>query len=94
MRAREALFAKPESKVEAFLGHLATRANVVAGTQNQAFNALVFLYARVLKRPLERVNAVRSRKTPRIPVVLSQSEVKQILALIEGTGVCGQTTLW
>ena len=44
MRAREALFAKPESKVEAFLGHLATRASVAAGTQNQAFCLfLVFL---------------------------------------------------
>ncbi len=71
MQARKALFVEPERKTEDFLGYLATKANVAAATQNQAFNALVFLYTRVLKRPLENVDAVRSRKTPRIPVVYS-----------------------
>lgn len=48
MQARETLFVEPEKKVEDYLTYLAVQANVAAATQNQAFNALVFLYKRVL----------------------------------------------
>jgi len=37
-----------------------------------AFNALVFLFKQVLKRPLGNVSAARSRKEPRVPVVLAR----------------------
>ena len=51
-----------EPEVEAFLTWLAVERNVAQSTQNQAFNALIFLYRDVLKCPLEgRINAVRSR---------------------------------
>jgi len=59
--------------------------SVAASTQNQAFNALIFLYKRVLLQPLENVSATRSRKEPRIPVVLTREEVKRVLTLLEGT---------
>jgi hypothetical protein len=36
-------------EVEAFLSHLAVEEKVSASTQNQAFNALLFLYREVLK---------------------------------------------
>jgi integron integrase len=85
MRAREALFVEAERKVEDFLSHLAVQGNVAASTQNQAFNALVFLYKQVLERPLGGVQAARSRKEPQIPVVLTREEVKKVLALLEGT---------
>jgi hypothetical protein len=52
MQARETLFVEPEKKVEDCLTYLAVQANVAAATQNQPFNALVFLYKRVLDRPL------------------------------------------
>lgn len=68
-----------------FLTHLAVQANVAASTQNQAFNALIFLYTQVLKQPLEGVDAARTRKEKRIPVVLTREEVKLVLALMEGT---------
>ena len=42
------------AKVEAFLTHLAVERIVASATQNQALNALVFLYGRVLEQPLER----------------------------------------
>lgn len=58
---------------------------MAVSTQNQAFNALVFLFKRVLEQPLENVSAARSRKEQRIPVVLMRDEVKQVLALLEGT---------
>ncbi len=85
IQARETLFVEPEKKIEDYLTYLAVQANVAAATQNQAFNALMFLYKRVLDRPLENVEAARSRKEPRIPEVLTREEVKRVLAFVEGT---------
>jgi hypothetical protein len=45
-----------EAEVAAFLTHLALQADSAASTQNQALNALVFLYRSVLGRPLGDVN--------------------------------------
>jgi integron integrase len=73
-----------KQKVEDFLNYLAIAKNVAASTQNQAFNALVFLYKRVLESPLENVKATRSRKEAPIPVVLTRDEVKQVLSLLDG----------
>lgn len=84
MQNRESLFGEAENKVEKFLTYLATERNVAASTQNQAFNALVFLYKRVLGSPLENVRATRSRKTTRIPVVMTRDEVKQVIQLLDG----------
>ena len=85
MTGRENLFEHSEAKIEAFLSHLATERNVAASTQNQAMNALVFLYKQVLDKPLEkRIDAIRSNKNRRIPVVLSPEEVKKVLARLEG----------
>src|ERR1043165_4099030 len=49
-------------EVEAFLTELAVVRRVSASTQNQALNALVFLYAQVLERDLGRFDAVRARR--------------------------------
>ncbi len=85
MKEKSDLFESSETKIEAFLSHLATERNVAASTQNQAMNALVFLYKQVLNKPLEkRIDAVRSNKSRRIPVVLSPEEVGMILARLEG----------
>ena len=81
---KEALFVEQKQKVENFLNYLALERNVAASTQNQAFNALVFLYKRVLESPLENVKATRSRKEAPIPVVLTRDEVKQVLSLLDG----------
>ncbi len=86
MQDKSELIAEPERKVEMFLSYLAVQRNVSVSTQNQAMNALVFLYKRVLDHPLEKtVDAVRSTKNKKIPVVLTQDEVKKILTLLEGT---------
>ena len=85
MRSREQLLAAGASEVECFLSHLAEDRKVAASTQNQAMNALVFLYKRVLERPLEgRIDAARATKAPRVPVVLTREEVSRVLPLIEG----------
>ncbi|VAW46550.1 Integron integrase IntIPac [hydrothermal vent metagenome] len=85
LQSRESLLVGSEPKVEQFLTHLAVHKNVAPSTQNQAFNALVFLYSKVLNTPLKGVSASRSRKEPRIPVVLTKEEVAEVLTLVEGT---------
>ena len=74
-----------EEKIEAFLTHLARDRQVAASTQNQAMNALVFLYKHVLEQPLSgEINADRARKQPRIPVVLTREETARVIALMSG----------
>jgi integron integrase len=75
---------RPE--VEAFLSHLAVDAKVAASTQNQALQALLFLYRRVLDIELPWLdNVTRASRPRRIPVVLSRAEVRAVLAELEGT---------
>ena len=84
MKSRNDL-AEGEQKIEAFLTHLAVDQRVAAATQNQAMNALVFLYKRVLEQPLnETINAVRAEKRLNVPVVLTRQEVMQVIPLLEG----------
>ena len=85
MRSRADLF-PAEPKIEAFLTDLAVHGNVAAATQNQAMNALVFLYKRVLNHALEdRINAVRADKKINVPVVMTREEVATIISLLDGT---------
>ena len=73
-------------KVEEFLTHLAVADNVAGSTQNQALNALLFLYDRVLEQPLtEKVRAVRATRAPRVPMVLTMEEARQVVALMSGS---------
>ncbi|MCU1278014.1 MAG: Integron integrase IntIPac [bacterium] len=70
--------------VRSFLSHLARDERVVASTQNQALAALTVLYDRVLLQPLERVDGViPARRSRHVPVVLSQREVRSILAHLQ-----------
>ena len=69
------------SDVRAFLSHLAQDRHVAASTQNQALCALLFLYDKVLRTPLGDLGSVvRARRPKRLPVVLSQDEVRAVLA--------------
>ena len=62
-------------EVQEFLTWLAVKRNVAAATQNQALNALVFLYGKVLERPIGDIgDTVRVEHPPRLPVVLSRDE--------------------
>ena len=71
------------AEVSAFLSHLTTAGNAAKATQQQALNALVFLYSEVLLQPLGRLPEFRfSRRPPRLPEVLSQEEVRQVLSAV------------
>src|SRR5919106_155077 len=85
MRSRDDLF-PPEPNIEAFLTDLAVHGNVAAATQDQAMNALVFLYKRVLNHAMQgRINAVRADKKINVPVVMTREEVATIISLLDGT---------
>jgi site-specific recombinase XerD len=71
------------AEVNAFLTHLAVEGQVSASTQNQALAALLFLYRVLLERDLEGV--VRARKPRRLPVVLTEEEVRSVLQRLEGS---------
>ena len=84
MNSREDL-RNGEEKIERFLTHLAVDGNVAPATQNQAMNALVFLYKKVLKQPLKKeINAVRAVRKVNIPVVMTRDEVRPVIHLMEG----------
>lgn len=75
-----------EAEIGRFLSSLATDCRVSASTQNQALNALLFLYREVLGKEIGYVNGVvRVKRPTRLPVVLTRQEVRAILALLEGS---------
>lgn len=68
-------------EIEQFLTFLATHRKVSATTQNQAFNAILFLYHKVLDISLENqnINALRAKQRIHLPTVLSTKEIKHLL---------------
>ncbi len=72
-------------EVTAFLSWLATERNVAAATQNQALSALLFLYKHVLGEQLPWLDElVRAQRPVRLPVVLSEAEVRRLLEQMSG----------
>ncbi|OPX26316.1 MAG: integrase [Campylobacteraceae bacterium 4484_166] len=73
-------------EIEQYLTYLAVEKKVAPSTQNQAFNAILFLYKEILDIDLsnENIQAYRAKSKERIPVVLSSDEVRQILLNIDG----------
>lgn len=71
--------------VKAFLTWLAVQENVSASTQNQAFNALLYLFRNVFHQEFGKINGiVRAKRKPYIPVVLSRTEVDRIIECTDG----------
>ena len=70
--------------VQKFLSYLAVEQHVSASTQNQALNALVFLYKHVLKKELGSIDAVRARRPKHLPVVLTVEETQRVLSQLSG----------
>ncbi|EOD77767.1 Integron integrase IntI4 [Grimontia indica] len=68
-------------EVENYLSFLANQKNVAANTQSLALNALVFLYRDFIKTPLSiSLDFASSKRKQKLPVVLTQSEVKTLLS--------------
>ncbi|HEY3303021.1 MAG TPA: integron integrase [Candidatus Binatia bacterium] len=72
-----------EKEIARFLSSLATDSHVSASTQNQALNAVLFLYREVLRKEIGYVEGVvRAKRPHRLPVVLTRQEVKSILGVL------------
>jgi len=68
-----------------FLSHLALKEKVSASTQNQAFNAILFLFRNVLCKDIgDLADTVRAKRGQKLPVVFSVEEVKRLLACLNG----------
>ena len=66
--------------VKAFLSFLAVKRKVSASSQNQAFNALLFLFRHVFGKEFGKVEGVvRAKRKPYIPAVLTREEVDKII---------------
>jgi Phage integrase, N-terminal SAM-like domain/Phage integrase family len=72
--------------VKEYLEYLALKRKVSASTQNQALNALVFLYEQVIREPIGTLgDFTRAKRPKRLPVVLSRAEVNRLLDALTGT---------
>jgi len=73
-------------EVGQFLSDLAVTRHVAASTQNQALSAILFLYQEVLRQEIGWIDeVVRAKKPRKLPVVLTQEEVKAVLHGLSGT---------
>lgn len=74
-----------EKEIGEYVSSLATDSRVSASTQNQALNAIFFLYHAVLGKDIGYVNGVvRAKRPQRLPVVLTPEEVKALLSQLDG----------
>src|SRR3982074_104419 len=81
-------------EVEQFLTHLAVHRKVSAATQNQALQALLFLYRHVLEMELPWLdNVTRASHPRRLPVVLTRADVRALLAPPQGAPWVGANPL-
>ncbi|MBI5756271.1 MAG: integron integrase [Nitrospirae bacterium] len=69
-----------------FLSHLALNRHVSASTQNQAFNAILFLFRNVLHKEVGELDTtVRAKRGQKLPVVLTVGEVRRLFEQMTGT---------
>jgi integron integrase len=75
-----------EPEIARFLSSLAIESHVSASTQNQALNAVLFLYRHVLRKDIGYVNGVvRANRPKRLPTVLTRQEVRSIFEHLDGS---------
>ena len=74
-----------KAEIESFLAHLVIQRNVASSTQNQAFNAILFLYDQVLEAKMpDDIQAIRSKKPARVPTVMTHDETHKMIAVMSG----------
>ena len=74
-----------QEDVRDFLSYLAIHQRVSASTQNQAFNAILFVFRHVLQISLGDLDkTVRAKRGPKLPAVLTPDEMRQLLAHLSG----------
>jgi len=71
-------------EIREFITDLAIKRKVSPSTQNQALNALVFLYKKVLKIQLQDLDFKNSKIEKHLPVIFSREEVNKVLSNLKG----------
>jgi integron integrase len=85
-----------ETEINQFITHLVSERKASASTQNQAISAILFLYRHVLHIALDetRLAEFRPQRAKSIPTVLSKSEVKRVIDLMQGVNKLISQTLY
>jgi integron integrase len=84
-----------EKEIRAFLTHLAENKNVASSTQNVALSALLFLYQDVLGKELYYISNIDwVKKPPKLPVVFTRNEVKEVLSRLSGINLLMASLLY
>ena len=73
-----------EKEIGEFLTYLAIERKISPSTQNQALNAIIYLYKNILKNDLGEIKTLRPRGSKYLPTVLTPKEVHKILSLLHG----------
>jgi len=74
-----------KKEIESFFSHLVIQRDVAPSTQNQAFNAILFLFEQVLEIKMpENIQSIRSKKPVRVPTVMTPEETHEVIALMSG----------
>ena len=73
-----------ETEISAFLEYLAVERKVSPSTQKTALNAVMYIYNKVLDKPVEIKDFIYARPNKKLPVVLSRAEIKAIFAQLQG----------
>ena len=82
-------------ELKRFLSYLAVERKVSAATQNQAFNAILFLYRNVLGVEIRGLDSVvPARRSKRLPVVLTPQEIRQVFSCLQGTDLLLATVIY
>lgn len=77
---------KAEVAIRDYLQYLAEQRYVAASTQNQALNALIFLYRQALHVAVGEMEPFARAKRPRrLPEVMTRAEVQRLLEQLKGT---------
>ncbi len=72
------------AEIEQFLSYLANQRKVSSSTQNQALCAIIFVYKHILKREIIGLAYSFTKQPRRMPCVLSEQEVRQVLLHLKG----------
>ncbi|NBR88090.1 MAG: integron integrase [Proteobacteria bacterium] len=81
-------WARPDAvtgqQVTDFLSHLAAERQVSASTQNQAFNALLFLFRHGLEKEMGEIKATRATRQANVPEILTKDELAALMKHLAG----------
>ena len=81
--------------VRRYLSYLASDRDVSASTQNQALNAIVFLFTEVLKMdPGDFCDFARAKKPIKVPTVLTKNEISKLFEQLDGVHLLLAGLMW